>query len=257
MTIQARRGHFRHNGDHMSEPARLSHENRRRAYLRLMNIQPYYARLVFENAKPSPVVPVAPMAEAPIEAAPPTDSEPAAEFREPPSAGKAQGSGRLEEPPETAPASPGQAFCYRRIDETLALAATDSWEGGNGAKCRVLLTNILKALGKAGAIGDADSQAETAFLDPRAGQRPDSQGAALEHLCRRDRCPNLLVFAHNGNDLFPSTSTSPSAPDFLLSLGGNPVRVTVTHGLREMLAFPDLKKLCWSHLQPLRARLSR
>lgn len=239
----------------MSETVKISYENRRRAYLRLMDIQPYYARLIFENAKPSPEFPIAPAVEQPTEAVPLTVSKPEAEFQEPSLASKARSSGRLEEPPEPATETARQAFHYRCIDETLALAAADSWEGGEGAECRVLLTNILKALGKAGAIGDTDSQAEIAFLGPHSGQKPDSQDAELENLCRRDRCPNLLVFAHNGNDLFPSTS--PSAPDFPRNIGDIPMRVTVTHGLREMLAFPDLKKLCWSHLQPLRARLSR
>ena len=104
-------------------------------------------------------------------------------------------------------------------------------------------------------MDDADNKAEAAVLNLQSTQSEAGQHKLLGDLCQRDRCPNLLIFAHNANDLFPSAS--PSSPDFSLRIGDLALRATLTHGLREMLAFPDLKKFCWGHLQTLRARLSR
>ena len=227
-------------------------ETRRRAYLALMGVQPYYARVAFKNAKPSPVC-----AEAPVEEAAPV-AETASLKKAAPmeqAAAVKTSAAAAELPAQTKPAPDlgRQPLYYRRIDETLALAAADSWEGEDGAECRKLLANILKALGKA--FNDADFQAEIAFPNPQSAQDEAGQGAVLEQLCQRDNCPNLLIFAHNSSELFPSAS--PSSSDFSRPIGGLAVRVTLTHGLREMLAFPDLKKYCWGHLQKLRARLSR
>ena len=177
-------------------------ETRRRAYLALMGVQPYYARSIFRNAKPSPVYAAAPVEEAPLvveatAAEVPAQREPA---RQP-----SPDSGR-----QPSPDSGRQPLYYRRIDATLALATADSWEGEDGAGCRKLLTDILKALGKS--LDDADNKAEAAVLNLQSTQSEAGQHKLLGDLCQRDRCPNLLIFAHNANDLFPSAS--PSSPDF-------------------------------------------
>ena len=139
---------------------------------------------------------------------------------------------------------------YLRIDDSLALLTDDGWEGADGAKCRDLLTNILKALGK---TLDDGAAAAPARLNRESAAANAARGDLLEDLCDRDRCRNLLIFAFNGGELFPDVS-SPTT-DFARVIGGVSLRVTVTRGLREMLAFPDLKKYCWNDLQPLRGRL--
>ena len=99
---------------------------------------------------------------------------------------------------------------------------------------------------------DSAAVAEPAICNLSA-ESVETSEASLERLCRRDGCPNLLVFAHNGEELFPEASLA--RVEFVRHIGGTATRVTLTRSLREMLAFPDLKKYCWKDLQPLRRRL--
>ena len=263
------------------------HENRRRRYLNLMGVQPYYARFVFENAKPSPVYPAAPEQEPKAEPGPLADDAPPPAPRgqsaRSPQPGSLDQSARIPQqapldqsaripqpaPPdrsaraprpaptlEPSPVIERQPLHYRRIDESLALLTQDAWASEDGADSRKLLTNILKALGKSLVAADetqTETQAETVIPQPQSARGEAGQGATLDALCRRDRCPNLLIFAHDCQELFPAVSSTTA--DFAYRIGGVPMRVTMTRGLREMLAYPDLKQYCWRDLQPLRARL--
>lgn len=229
----------------MSETAGTGKENRRREYLSLMGIQPWYAKVAFENARPSPVYPELSETGAPE---PPTAVE---ESASPPAREAAP-----ESKPEPAPVPKPAAVVvrkplhYLRIDDSLALLTEDEWEGADGAECRNLLANILKALGK---TLDSGAAGELSHLNRESAEANAEQGGLLEDLCQRDGCGNLLIFAYNGNELFPDVSAS--IEDFATRIGGVSLRVTVTRGLREMLAFPDLKKYCWRDLQRLRSRL--
>lgn len=226
----------------MNEKAGIRGENRRREYLTLMGIQPWYARLAFKNARPSPVYPELPATGAP--------EQPGAVGESAPS--PARGAAPEPEPkraplPEPAAVVAREPLHYLRIDNSLALLAEDGWED---AECRGLLANILKALGK---TLDSAAAGELACLNRESAEANAGRGRLLEDLCERDGCANLLIFAFNGSELFPDVSAS--VADFAARFGGVSSRVTVTRGLREMLAFPDLKKFCWRDLQRLRARL--
>ena len=212
-----------------------------------------YAKLALKNARSSPVYPELSETGA-------REQTPAVPESAPPAAREAApGPKPAQEPqpaPEPKPArEPAAAVTrkplhYLRIDDSLALLAEDGWEGADGAKCRDLLANILKALGK---TLDGGAAGELAHLNSESAEANAGRGDLLENLCERDRCGNLLIFAFNGSELFPDVS-SPIA-DFARTIGGVSLRVTVTRGLREMLAFPGLKKYCWRDLQRLRARL--
>ncbi len=217
-------------------------ENRRRWYLARMGLKPYYARKVLENAGPSPVI-----ARAEEDLGSASASSGAAvevSSRQDPVAAPAALAG-----PNPEPAVGGTKLHYRCIDPSLAVLTRDHWQGEGGADCAALLQNICKALGK---DFDSAAVAETATCDPPADSGQASV-VSLDQLCRRDGCPNLLVFAHNGAELFPGVS--PAGAEFVRRIGGVNIQVTLTRGLREMLAFPDLKKYCWKDLQPLRRRL--
>ena len=233
----------------MKEIAKSTGERRRREYLALMGIQPWYARVEFKNARPSPVYPELLETVAQEQPAPRQDRAlPSA--REMATAAVAPKEKPIREPAHKPEDILRKPLHYLRLDESLALLVEDAWEGADGAECRDLLTNILKALGKS---VDGGATGEIAYLNRRSAKAGAGQGALLEDLCRRDRCPNLLIFAFNGSELFPRVASSTA--DFTREIGKVSVRVTVTRGLREMLAFPDLKKFCWQDLQRLRARL--
>ena len=216
-------------------------EARRRRYLELMGLEAYYARKALENAGPSPVFAPEPVAEESASSASVSDPEAARTSVPPAQAAQAQ---------RPASAVPPRRLFFKRVDSSLAVLSQDSWEGEEGAACLDLLRNILSALGKT--FDDAGPAAPVIFGRP-AGGTPE-QGASFDELCQRERCDNLLIFAHNGGELFPEVS--PSATNFKRSIGGVSLRVTLTRGLREMLAFPALKRHCWRDLQPLRRRLS-
>ena len=233
----------------MKEIAKSTGERRRREYLALMGIQPCYAKVKFENARPSPVFSELletgvreQLARRQENARPPTSErvESAAAPIEKP----------IREPVHKPVDIVRKPLRYLRLDDTLALLVEDAWDGPDNAECLDLLTNILKALGKS---VDGGAMGEIAYLNRRSAEADAGQGALLEDLCRRDRCRNLLIFAFNGSELFPRVASSTA--DFARKIGEVSVRVTVTRGLREMLAFPDLKKFCWQDLQRLRARL--
>ncbi len=151
--------------------------------------------------------------------------------------------------PSPAPVAASKKLHYQCIDFSLAVLTSDCWQGQGGAGCAELLQNIFKALGK---DFDSAAVAETATCDPTADSGQASV-VSLDQLCRRDGCPNLLVLAHNGAELFPGIS--PAGAEFVRRIGGVDIQITLTRGLREMIAFPDLKKYCWKDLQPLRRRL--
>ncbi len=233
----------------MTETEGNRNESRRREYLALMGIQPWYARVVPKNAGPSPVFPVE--SPKPRRARPP--DAPARRSGQPTqrAAAPAQRPVRARPPPAESAAGAARAVLhYLRVDDSLALLAQDEWENAEGAQCRDLLANILQALGRSLAAG---AEIAVPHRDPAATDA--ARGRLLEDLCQRDRCPNLLIFAHDDSELFPQAA--PSATDFSRLVGGVRMQVTITRGLREMLAFPDLKKLCWRDLQPLRGRLGR
>jgi len=232
------------------ETAGTGKENRRREYLGLMGIQPWYARVAFENARPSPEYPELLEAGAEKQAAGARESAAAPVEREREVAAKPEPAQVSK--PESAPAAAAvsKPLHYLRVDDSLALLTEDGWEGADGAECRELLANILKALGK---TLDAAAAGEPAHLNRESLDANAARGGLLEDLCKRDGCGNLLIFAFNGSEFFPDVSAS--VADFTARLGGVSLRVTVTRGLREMLAFPDLKKYCWRDLQRLRKRL--
>lgn len=226
----------------MNEKVGIRRENRRREYLTLMGIQPWYARVAFKNARPSPVYPEPPATGAPEQPGTVGESAP------PPARGAAPEPEPKRVPlPEPAVVDAREPLHYLRIDDSLALLAEDGWED---AECRGLLSNILKALGK---TLDSAAAGELARLNRESAEANAGRGRLLADLCERDGCANLLIFAFNGSELFPDVSAS--VADFAARFGGVSLRVTVTRGLREMLAFPDLKKSCWRDLQRLRARL--
>ncbi len=229
----------------MNETAKTAKENRRREYLTLMGIQPWYAKVVFENARLSPVYPELSETGAPEQ---PTSVEEG----EPPPVREAAPESKSKPTPvrESATAVVRKPLHYLRVDDSLALLTEDGWDGADGAECRELLANILKALGKA---LDGAAAGELAHLNRESLAANAGRSGLLQDLCERDGCGNLLVFAFNGNELFPDVSAS--VADFAARIGGISLRVTVTRGLREMLAFPDLKKYCWRDLQRLRKRL--
>ena len=232
------------------ETAGTGKENRRREYLALMGIQPWYARVAFEYARPSPEYPDLPEAGAEKQA---TDSrKSAAAPVEPERAAAAEYEPAPASKPESAPAAAvvRKPLHYLRVDDSLALLTEDGWQGADAAACRDLLANILKALGK---TLDSAAAGEPAHLNRESLDANAGRGSLLADLCKRDGCGNLLVFAFNGNEFFPDVSAS--VADFTTRFGGVSLRVTVTRGLREMLAFPDLKKYCWRDLQSLRKRL--
>ena len=228
----------------MNQASGTRDEKRRREYLMLMGIQPLYAKQALENARSSPVYPKLSETGAREQSA-------AAPKSAPPAAQPAR-EAAPEPKPAQVPASvvTRKPLHYLRIDDSLALLAEDGWEGADGAKCRDLLANILKALGKTLDGGEAG---ELAQLNRDSAGANAGQGDLLDDLCKRDRCRNLLIFAFNGSELFPDVSSS--IADFARTIGGVSLRVTVTRGLREMLAFPALKKYCWQDLQRLRTRL--
>ncbi len=215
-------------------------ESRRRRYLELMGLEAYYARKVLENAGPSAVFPLAAEAEKPAAASAPKGAD--ASTAPPP---------RVRPAPARRPevASPPRRLHYQRVDSALAVLSQDSWEGEEGAACLDLLRNIVKALGKT----FDGAGATTPVLFGRRDGETAGAGTSLEELCQRGPCDNLLIFAHNGGELFPEVS--PSTTDFSRVIADASLRVTLTRGLREMLALPELKKHCWRELQPLRARL--
>ncbi len=233
----------------MKEIAKSAGERRRREYLALMGIQPWYARVEFENARPSPVYPEL-LETVPQEQPAPRQDRTLPSARERSAAAVAPKEKPIRETAHQPEDILRKPLHYLRLDESLALLVEDSWDGPDNAECRDLLTNILKALGKS---VDSGATGEVAYLNRRSAEADAGQGALLEDLCRRDRCRNLLIFAFNGSELFPRVASSTA--DFARKFGEVSVRVTVTRGLREMLAFPDLKKFCWQDLQRLRARL--
>ncbi len=230
----------------MNEVLNPQAEARRRRYLGLMGLEAYYARKVLENAKPSAVFPLAEEAAeeqkpAAASARKDTDASTAPPPRLQPAPAPRP---RVAAPPRPRVAAPPRRLHYQRVDSTLAVLSQDSWEGEEGAVCLGLLRNILKALGKT--FDGAGAPIAVLHGQP-------AEGASLAELCQRDGCANLLVFAHNGAELFPDVA--PSTTDFSRVIGGAPLRVTITRGLREMLALPELKKHCWRELRPLRSRL--
>ena len=154
-------------------------------------------------------------------------------------------------PPQQPTVAPTRQLFYFRVDSSLAVLTQDRWQGEEGAACLDLLRNILRALG----LGIDGAGVAIPILHGQAADSTAQKGDSLDALCRHDGCANLLIFAHNGAELFPEVA--PSTTDFRRRIGGVSLRVTVTRGLREMLAFPDLKKHCWKDLQPLRGRLRR
>lgn len=233
----------------MKEIAKSAGERRRREYLALMGIQPCYAKVKLENARPSPVFSEL------LETGVREQAAPRQKNARPPSSERVESAAAPKEKPTREPVHKPvdivrKPLRYLRLDDSLALFVEDAWDGPDNAECRDLLTNILKALGKS---IDSGATGEIAYLNRRSAEADAGQDALLEDLCRRDRCPNLLIFAFNGSELFPRVASSTA--DFVRKVGEVSVRVTVTRGLREMLAFPDLKKYCWRDLQQLRARL--
>ncbi len=266
-------------------------ENRRREYLALMDIQPWYARRALVNAKASPVYELAPAPAPDSPPGSPPGPAPASASRQAADSARATAAtarnratrrGTEHEPRREAgqftpqdkasaappPAAQSAAIALRKplhylaLDESLALLSDAPWESADHAESRQLLANILRALGKE-LVPDAAGELAGPAVPPgdpkshpraRQNKRDTSPAAPLENLCRRDRCANLLIFAHYGNDLFPDLA--PTTTDFRRDIGGIAMRVTVTRGLREMIAFPNLKKQCWQQLQPLRARLN-
>ncbi len=247
----------------MSQMIDSANETRRRQYLALMGIQPWYAKVAFANAKPSPRYQMLPgmqrdAPESEALAAPVTGAEPvASKLDASRTHSPARERRRALRPGRSAAQPPSpvrQPLHYRCIDPSLAVLAQDTWAGdaGNAAASCELLRNILKALGK---TFDGEPGVKTEFPAAPATGNDVGGSDSLENLCHRDKCSNLLIFAHNGNELFPGIT--PSTTDFPRQFGGTEVRVTVTHGLREMLAFPELKRHCWQTLQPLRRRIER
>ena len=242
-------------------------EQRRRRYLGLMGLEAYYARKPLAHAGPSPVFPQVDEEQAlaasgnqgHIAAAPGQNSvarpapESAAAARAGPTRQPTAVTGRqpIAVPPPQPTAIPTRQLFYFRVDSSLAILTQDRWQGEEGAACLDLLRNILRALG----LEIDGAGVAIPILHGQAADRTPQEGDSLDVLCRRDGCANLLIFAHNGAELFPEVA--PSTTDFRRIIGGVSLRVTVTRGLREMLAFPDLKKHCWKDLQPLRGRLRR
>ena len=222
-----------------------------------MGIQPWYAKVAFDNARPSPVYPALSASGArertksarPARDGAPPPTRPAREAEQE-TRSQPKPRARSKRGQEPAVAAIHKPLRYLRVDDSLALLMDDGWEGADGGKCRDLLTNILKALGK---TLDGRAAVEPAWSHRESAAANAAPGDLLEALCERDRCRNLLIFAFNGGGLFPDVS--PPTADFAREIGGVSLRVTVTRGLREMLAFPDLKQYCWRDLQPLRTRL--
>ena len=258
-------------------------EQRRRRYLGLMGLEAYYARKVLAHAGPSPVFPQveekkalaaggnqgdvaaapgqtfaaspAPKSAAAARAGPGRQST-VAPTRQPTVAPTRQPTVAPAQQPTVAPAqqptvAPTRQLFYFRVNASLAVLTQDRWQGEEAAACLDLLRNILRALG----LEIDGAEAAVPVLHGQPADSTPRQGDSLDALCQRDGCANLLIFAHNGAELFPEVA--PSTTDFRRRIGGVSLRVTVTRGLREMLAFPDLKKRCWKDLQPLRGRLRR
>ena len=234
-------------------------EQRRRRYLGLMGLEAYYARKVLAHAGPSPVFPQVEEEKALAAggnqgdvAAAPGQTFAASPAPESAAAVRA-GPGRQSAvaPTRQPTVAPTRQLFYFRVNASLAVLTQDRWQGEEAAACLDLLRNILRALG----LEIDGAEAAVPVLHGQPADKTSRQGDSLDALCRRDGCANLLTFAHNGAELFPEVA--PSTTDFRRRIGGVSLRVTVTRGLREMLAFPDLKKHCWKDLQPLRGRLRR
>lgn len=267
-------------------------EQKRQAYLRVMDIQPYFPRQVLAGAKPSPeydfpsgdldAVELPEQSTGSIKAdARPTTRTPALEAIEElrarststrkatvtpiRSSTQPQSSANDAESGVGAEAENALSFKlrYYRINEALAVLDEVPAQGSEqlSRESQKLMTAILKALGLE--IGDASLRAEEFSWPMQAAyssrQSPQVEAAKalsgfLQMRQETDGFKNLLVFAAQLEDVLLQTEQAKAARDIESNRG---YFMTVTHSLASVLAVTSLKRDVWRHLQELRKRLIR
>ncbi|MEX0964163.1 MAG: hypothetical protein WDZ52_09025 [Pseudohongiellaceae bacterium] len=269
-------------------------EQKRQAFLRAMDIQPYYPRRVLVGAKASPIYefPEPQLSAAEHEAVPKTDTTSAKSvtssakldaidaLRADAKAatrqatvtpiGQSRGQSRDTSPSkqeeiadQAAENSLSFTLRYYRINESLAVLNEVPTEGSaqlNKDSLR-LMQAILSALGQTEV--ELNRQPEEFSWPLQAGysakHTPEIEAAKavsgfLQMRQETDGFSNLLVFAGQLEAVLLQNDKDLLERDFMSSKG---YFITVTHSLASMLAITTLKRDVWHHLQALRKRLNR
>lgn len=250
-------------------------ETQRQAYLRAMDIQPYYPRQLLPAAKPSPAyaftapalsaVPAA-AAAAPVVQEPSVPSARPTPRRRAAATPVADAVAAPRSAPPAEPASEPDTLRFRlyyyRISATLAVIdeAPHQQERGAAGAAGSLLQAILQALGVADAplelVPESFNWPLAEGMTMRNAPAVEAQKALQGFIAMRqqtDRFENLIIFAAQIEDLVRG-SADQSERDYIAADASH--RVTLTHSLQSMLAYPQLKREVWTHLQALRHRLA-
>lgn len=270
-------------------------EELRQAYLRELGVQLYFPRRVLPGAKASAVYATvflkndmavlsagtgtqgAPsqqsLAQSVIEQLKPRDqmpqSEPAAPIRTVLVESAASPPAEVDPDPKDVAAVPIAAedvkfaFAYFPVNEELAVINELPWarSAAVAPSTRQLLASILKALGVACEEKDLSSMV---FSWPMPDMPLEEQGAesarqTLEgFLGRRFKLlpvRHLLVLAEQSAGFLFPPEFSPANEDPLFRHPHFDVSVTLTRSLNAMEAVPEIKRLVWQTLQPLKTAL--
>lgn len=260
-------------------------ESQRQAYLNAMGIQPYYPRLPIAAAKASPAyVFSAPPQTSPPAATPSTnrtaiDTAPASPR---PSLGATSPAPRASPArpervaqatqvaaPAISPAvsaNPGDELrfrlnYYRISDDVAVIDEVPHQQARREAGATLsLLHAILQALSIdcSGVNFDPDNfnwplmEGIAMKNDPKVEARKALSGFIAMRQ-QTDRFRHLIIFAAQVEDVLLPQAQQTNR-DYMEE--GGQYHITLTHSLQAMLAYPELKRDVWSHLQPLRLRLT-
>ncbi len=265
-------------------------EQKRQAFLKAMDVQPYFPRQVLVGALPSPVyefpasdavthelseesaaVAIRTMAEAKVQG---LDAIEELRSRSNPSRKAATVTairqGQQEAPTGDSESSAGAEVAtgpifnlrYYRITDELAVLDEIPPQGSAqlNKDSQKLMLAILRAVGPE--LSTQSLRAEEFSWPPQANyskkHSPQVEAAKaltgfLQMRQETDGFTNLLVFAAQLEDVLLQTPKDNVTRDFDSDKG---YLITVTHSLASMLAVATLKRDVWQHLQPLRKRLS-
>jgi len=259
-------------------------EAKRQAYLRVMDIQPYFPRQVLTGAKPSPhyelpepsavradslpgsdAVPEAARSQAKVETlaaveALRADSKPTRKASVTPINKASEVGSEPQGEAEQEQSSLSFTLRYYRINENLAVLDEIPPQGGEAREKEslLLMQAILRALGQEFGAARAEEFSWPIQAGYSAKGSPQVEAAKavagfLQMRQETDGFTNLLVFAGQLEDVLLPEKNEPGARDFD---SGRGYRSTITHSLASMLAVSTLKRDVWQHLQPLRERLA-
>lgn len=258
-------------------------EAKRQAYLRVMDIQPYFPRQVLTGAKPSPhyeltvpstatdglqefdAVPAAAKKQAKLEKlaaveALRAESKPTRKAGVTPINKASDVSAEPQDEAEPEQSSLSFTLRYYRINENLAVLDEIAPQGGEAREKEslLLMQAILRALGQDFGAARAEEFSWPIQVGYSAKHAPEVEAAKavagfLQMRQETDGFKNLLVFAGQLEDVLLPEGAEPGARDFD---SGRGYRSTVTHSLASMLAVSTLKRDVWQHLQALRERLA-